>query len=78
MSGEQTFFSLTRLPWPVRQPAGWAALLWTLGTGMAYAQGSLPAESDLRGTRRLVMWAAHLMVVVPLLAVFLARGVGTR
>ncbi len=42
------------------------------------AQGSLPAESDLRGTRRLVMWAAHLMVVVPLLAVFLARGVGTR
>ena len=45
MSGEQTFFSLTRLPWPVRQPAGWAALLWTLGTGMAYAQGSLPAES---------------------------------
>ena len=45
MSGEQTFFSLTRLPWPVRRPAGWAALLWTLGTGMAYAQGSLPAES---------------------------------
>ena len=45
VSGEQTFFSLTRLPWPVRQPAGWAALLWTLGTGMAYAQGSLPAES---------------------------------
>ena len=42
------------------------------------AQGSLPAESDLRGTRRLVMWAAHLMVLVPLLAVFLARGVGTR
>ena len=41
-------------------------------------QGSLPAESDLRGTRRLVMWAAHLMVLVPLLAVFLARGVGTR
>ena len=42
------------------------------------AQGGLPAESDLRGTRRLVMWAAHLMVLVPLLAVFLARGVGTR
>ena len=42
------------------------------------AQGSLPAEHDLRATRRLVMWAAHLMVVVPLLAVFLARGIGTR
>lgn len=42
------------------------------------AGGSLPAETELRSTRRLVMWAAHLMVLLPLLAVFLARGVGTR
>lgn len=40
--------------------------------------GVLPAEAELRSTRRLVMWAAHLMVIVPLLAVFLARGVGVR
>lgn len=42
------------------------------------AGGRLPAETELRSTRRLVMWAAHLMVLLPLLAVFLARGVGTR
>ncbi len=42
------------------------------------AGGGLPADAELRATRRLVMWAAHLMVLVPLLAVFLARGVGTR
>ncbi|RYF53365.1 MAG: DUF2214 family protein, partial [Comamonadaceae bacterium] len=29
-------------------------------------------------TRRLVMVQAHLVAVIPLLAVFLARGVGTR
>ena len=42
------------------------------------AGGGLPDEAALKATRRLVMWAAHLMVLVPLLAVFLARGVGTR
>lgn len=42
------------------------------------ADGSLPPAEALRRTRRLVMWAAHLMGVVVLLAVFLARGVGTR
>ena len=39
---------------------------------------ALPVEQELRATRRLVMWAAHLMVLAPLLAVFLARGVGVR
>ncbi|MBS0293363.1 MAG: DUF2214 family protein, partial [Proteobacteria bacterium] len=39
------------------------------------AGAGMPAEHELRATRRLVMWAAHLMVVVPLLAVLLARGV---
>jgi len=42
------------------------------------AGGGLPPEAEQRATRRLVMWAAHLMVIVPLLAVLLARGVGTR
>ncbi len=42
------------------------------------AGGGLPADAELRATRRLVMWSAHLMVLVPLLAVFLARGIGTR
>ena len=42
------------------------------------AQGSLPPADALRRTRSLVMWSAHLMVVVVLLAGLLARGVGTR
>lgn len=42
------------------------------------ASGALPSEEQVRGTRRLVMIEAHLMVLIPLLAVFLARGVGTR
>lgn len=36
-------------------------------------QGTLPPESEIRSTRRIVMVAAHLVAVVPLLAVFLAR-----
>ncbi|MDM0039636.1 DUF2214 family protein [Variovorax sp. J22G21] len=40
------------------------------------ANGSLPAEADIRKTRKLVMIQAHLIVVIPLVAVFLARGFG--
>lgn len=42
------------------------------------ATGALPTDAEVRSTRRLVMVEAHLLVVIPLLAVFLARGVGTR
>lgn len=42
------------------------------------AGGALPTDDEVRGTRRLVMIEAHLLAVIPLLAVFLARGVGTR
>ena len=42
------------------------------------ATGALPSDAEVRSTRRLVMVEAHLLVVIPLLAVFLARGVGTR
>lgn len=40
--------------------------------------GALPGEAEVRGTRRLVMIEAHLLVLIPLLAVFLARGVWTK
>ncbi|MEO5737888.1 MAG: DUF2214 family protein [Variovorax sp.] len=40
------------------------------------AGGSLPAEADIRKTRKLVMVQAHRVVVIPLVAVFLARGFG--
>ena len=40
------------------------------------ASGALPAEAEIRKTRKLVMVQAHLIAVIPLFAVFLARGFG--
>ena len=40
------------------------------------ADGSLPDEAQIAKTRRLVMVQAHIIAVIPLLAVFLARGYG--
>jgi putative membrane protein len=40
------------------------------------ASGALPAAAELSKTRRLVMIEAHLIVLIPLVAVFLARGFG--
>lgn len=40
------------------------------------ATGQLPVEADIRKTRRLVMIQAHLIALIPLVAVFFARGFG--
>ncbi|MEJ8849407.1 DUF2214 family protein [Variovorax rhizosphaerae] len=40
------------------------------------ATGALPAEAEVRKTRKLVMIQAHLIALIPLFAVFLARGFG--
>ncbi|MEJ8857649.1 DUF2214 family protein [Variovorax robiniae] len=40
------------------------------------ATGALPAEVEVRKTRKLVMIQAHLIALIPLFAVFLARGFG--
>ncbi|MDO9417380.1 DUF2214 family protein, partial [Pararhizobium sp.] len=40
------------------------------------ADGALPNEADISKTRKLVMVQAHLLAVIPLVAVFLARGFG--
>lgn len=42
------------------------------------ADGSLPAEAEVRQARRWVMLEAHLLVFIPLAAVLLARGVWVR
>jgi putative membrane protein len=42
------------------------------------ATGELPPASQVRQARRWVMIEAHLLVLVPLAATLLARGVGTR
>ena len=38
--------------------------------------GALPGEAEIKKTRKLVMVQAHLLAIVPLIAVFLARGYG--
>lgn len=40
------------------------------------SDGALPAEQDIAGARKLVMLETHLVAVIPLAAVFLARGFG--
>ena len=38
--------------------------------------GALPGEAEIKKTRKLVMVQAHLLAIIPLVAVFLARGYG--
>ena len=38
--------------------------------------GTLPGEAEIRKARKLVMVQAHLLAIIPLVAVFLARGFG--
>ena len=40
------------------------------------ATGALPAADEVRATRRMVMTGAHIIPLIPLAAVFLARGFG--
>ena len=40
------------------------------------ASGTLPGEAEIKKTRKLVMIQAHILVLIPLAAVFLARGFG--
>ncbi|MDF1486282.1 DUF2214 family protein [Ramlibacter sp. H39-3-26] len=42
------------------------------------AGGGLPGEAEVRGTRRIVMAQAHLLALIPLAAVFMARGFGGK
>ncbi len=40
------------------------------------ATGALPSEAEIVKTRKLVMIQAHLIALIPLVAVFFARGYG--
>ena len=42
------------------------------------ATGALPGEDEVRKARKLVMVQAHLIALIPLAAVFLARGFGGK
>jgi len=54
---------------PTRRIARWQRTL--------ASDGALPPEAEVRGVRRLVMIETHLVAVIPLAAVFLARGFGS-
>jgi putative membrane protein len=79
--------------WYLGQPLLWGKLgLWLLMVAggvsasrriqawqrASRAGGALPFAADVAAVRRRLMAASHLMVVVPLLAVCLARGIGVR
>ena len=79
------------LDWYASQPLLWAkAALWLSMLALAFgitqriaswrrrcdADGQLPSADALARMRRRLMWSAHLMVLPPLLAVLLARGLG--
>lgn len=42
------------------------------------AGGTLPGAQEIRSTRRWIMVEAHLLMLVPIAGVCLARGIGTR
>ena len=42
------------------------------------ATGALPAEAEVRKVRKLIMVQAHIVMLIPLAAVLLARGVWAR
>jgi len=42
------------------------------------AGGGLPAAAEVKAVRRRLIAASHLIIVVPVLAVCLARGIGVR
>jgi putative membrane protein len=79
--------------WYLEQPLLWAKLaLWLamVAGGVSASRriqawqrvsrsgGGLPAAVDVAAVRRRLMVASHLMVLVPVLAVCLARGLGVR
>ncbi len=43
-----------------------------------HAGAGLPDDVEVKAARKWVMWQAHLIALIPLAAVFLARGFGVR
>ena len=87
------YFGMKGAAWYAGQPLLWAKVAVFTGlAAMSFmptaafarwqrtlrATGALPAAADIRAVRRRVMLATHLLIVVPLLAAWLARGVFTR
>ena len=78
--------------WYADQPLWWAKLglmllilLLSIKPSMAFrrwlvqleAQSSLPLEQEIKAVRAQIMRTAHLLLVIPVAGVMLARGLGT-
>lgn len=88
----RTFWGIKGWAWYVGQPLWWAKLglmllllLLSIKPSLAFrrwlvqleAQGSLPAEQDIKAVRAHIMRTAHLLLLIPVAGVMLARGLGT-
>lgn len=89
----RTVWGIKGVDWYLGQPLWWAKLgLWCvmLVVGISASRriqawrrqlaagGGLPPMTEVISVRRRVFAASHLMLVIPALAVCLARGIGTR
>lgn len=86
----RTAWGIKGAPWYAGQPLLWGkVVLWLSMVVLAFgvtrrieswrerwaADGQLPSAEALAWARSRLMWSAHLMVLPPLLAVLLARGI---
>lgn len=89
----RSIWGLKGASWYWQQPLLWAKLVLVLamaGVGISITRriaqwnrrhledGRLPEPAAIAHLRRQLMWSSHLTVVLPLLGVLLARGIGTR
>ncbi|MBT9491292.1 MAG: DUF2214 family protein [Paucibacter sp.] len=88
----RTFWGIKGWVWYIGQPLWWAKLglmllllLLSIKPSLALrrwlvqleAQGSLPAEREIKAVRAHIMRTAHLLLLIPVAGVMLARGLGT-
>ena len=77
--GAQPWLHVKLALWALMAAMAWPPMrAYRRWQAAAHAGLGLPAEDDIRATRRTVMRATHLMLLLPLAAVLLARGMGWR
>ena len=87
----RTFWGIKGWDWYMGQPLWWAKLgllllmlLLSIKPSLAFrrwlarldAQATLPAEAEIKALRAHIMRTAHLLLLIPVAGVMLARGLG--
>lgn len=88
----RTFWGIKGWAWYMGQPLWWAKLglmllilLLSIKPSLTFrrwlvqleAQNSLPVEQEIKAVRAHIMRTAHLLLLIPVAGVMLARGLGT-